>query len=111
MAALDDLGAIVRRIIETYAALKPSYGEVVIETVFDEAKGHYELMHAGWNGNRRIHGSVLHLDIIDGKVWIQHDGTEQGFARDLKAGGVPRDHIMLTFQHMSRRRLGDYAAA
>ena len=25
----------------------------------------------------RIYGSLLHLDLIDGKVWIQHDGTEE----------------------------------
>ena len=109
MAALDDLGAIVRRIIETYAALKPSYGEVVIETVFDEAKGHYELMHAGWNGNRRIHGSVLHLDIIDGKVWVQHDGTEHGVANDLLDAGVPRERIVLAFKHPTLRRHMEFA--
>ena len=42
---------------------------------------HYELMYAGWNGPYRIHGSVLHVDIRNGKVWIQHDGTEEGKSR------------------------------
>lgn len=50
-------------------------------------------------------------DIISGKLWIQHDGTERGVARDLEAAGIPRDRIVLAFQHISRRRYGDYAAA
>ena len=111
---MEDLNAyrrIVRELIERYASFTPARGDVQIEAIFDEAKDHYELIYAGWNGPYRIHGSVVHIDIRDGKVWIQHDGTERGFARDLEAGGVPRDHIVLAFQHLSRRRLGDYAAA
>jgi XisI protein len=54
---------------------------------------------------------LIHVDIIDGKLWIQHDGTERGIARDLTAGGIPNDRIVLAFQHLSRRRHGDYAAA
>ena len=38
---------------------------------------HYEVMHVGWDGPRRIHGSVVHIDIVDDKVWIQYDGTSR----------------------------------
>lgn len=31
------------------------------------------LMHVGWDRGRRIHGSLVHVDIINGKVWIQRD--------------------------------------
>ena len=44
---------IVKRIIGEYAKFKPSYGDVEVETIFDDAKGHYELMHHGWNKRRR----------------------------------------------------------
>lgn len=88
-----------------------SYGEVDLYTVLDRAQDHYLLMAVGWDKHKRVHAPLIHVDIIDGKVWIQHDGTERGIAHDLEAGGVPKDRIVLAFQHISRRRFGDYAAA
>jgi hypothetical protein len=39
----------------------------------------------------------LHLDIKDGKIWIQHDGTEIGIANELVKLGVPKEDIVLAF--------------
>ena len=33
---------IIKRIIAEYAALKPSYGDIETETIFDESHDHYE---------------------------------------------------------------------
>ncbi|HDN27464.1 MAG TPA: hypothetical protein ENG03_10300 [Thioploca sp.] len=35
-----------------------------------------------------MRGCVLHIDIKDGKIWIQHDGIEVGIANELIALGV-----------------------
>jgi hypothetical protein len=40
-------------------------------------------MHVGWNGQRRVHGCVVHVYIIQGKIWIQHDGTNRPVAEEL----------------------------
>jgi hypothetical protein len=101
----------IREIIETYARLKPSLGEVQIETIFDEANDHYELMYAGWNRHYRIHGPVLHIDIRNEKIWIQHDGTEDGVAEEFVKAGIPRDRIVLAFKAPDLRQYTDYAVA
>lgn len=62
-----------------------------IEVIIDAPNDHYELMYAGWNGPYRIHGSVLHLDIRGGRVWVQYDGTEDGIADELVAASIPRN--------------------
>ena len=87
---------IIRELIQQYAQHRPACGEVQIEVIFDETNDHYELMYAGWNGPYRIHGSVLHIDIRQEKVWIQYDGTEDGGVGDLpstkacaKSSGCP----------------------
>jgi hypothetical protein len=77
---------------------KPSHGEIDTEIIIDRDGKHYELMHIGWDGTRRVHGAVLHLDLIDGKIWIQHDGTAPGVALDLVEAGVPREDIVLGFR-------------
>ena len=56
---------IVSRLIEEYASYKPSHGQIETEAIVDRVKDHYEVMHVGWDGSRRIHGSVVHIDIIN----------------------------------------------
>ncbi len=101
---------IVKRVIVEYAQHKPANGDIQPEIVFDEERGHYELMHVGWNASERIHGSVLHVDLIGDKIWIQHDGT-QGIARDLLDAGVPKDKIVLAFYSQRKRALTEFAVA
>lgn len=35
--------------------------------------------------------------MIDGKVWIERDGTEEGFGYDLHRGGIAAEDIVLAF--------------
>jgi hypothetical protein len=68
MDRTEDYRAIARRLIEEYARYRPSNGQIETEIVIDPERDHYELMHVGWDGERRVHGSVIHIDIFDGKV-------------------------------------------
>ncbi|MGH7929985.1 MAG: XisI protein [Candidatus Binatia bacterium] len=102
---------IVKDLIRQYAQYKPAYGDIEIEVIFDEANDHYEMIYTGWDEHRRVHGSVLHLDIREGKVWIQHDGIEGGVAEELVEAGVPPEHIVLGFQPPNARRYTGFAAA
>jgi XisI protein len=61
-------------------------------------------MHVGWDGVRRVHGCVVHIDIIDAKVWIQYDGTSSPVADALLAAGIPREAIVLGFHPPERFR-------
>lgn len=47
-----------------------------MEAVLDCEHDHYEMIQVGWHGSRRVHGSIIHIDIRDGKVWIEHNGTD-----------------------------------
>lgn len=109
MVPLTEYASIIRGVIEEYAAFKPSYGDIEVEMVFDDARGHYELLYSGWIEYKRIHGPVIHVDIKGDKIWIQHDGTEQGIATDLLERGIPADKIVLAFQHETQRRHGEFA--
>lgn len=109
MDRLDRYRQIVRRIVEEYASYKPSHGQIETEAIVDPEKDHYEVMHVGWDGARRVHGSVIHLDIIDGKVWIQHDGTTRPVADELIAAGIPKEDIVLGFHPADVRQYTDFA--
>ena len=67
------------------------------------------LLYVGWRNQRRIYDPVLHLDIMDNKIWIQQDGTELGIANELVELGVPKQDIILGFDTPNMRQLSDFA--
>ncbi|MBX2866224.1 MAG: XisI protein [Leptolyngbyaceae cyanobacterium MAG.088] len=83
--------------------------EYEVQTVFDQAHDHYQLLHIGWRGNKRQFGCILHVDIKDGLIWIQHDGTEEGLANRLVEMGVPKQDIVLAFHEPEIRHYTDFA--
>ena len=89
---------LIKEIICEYAQHKPSVGDIETEVIFDEASDHYELIHTGWNRMFRVHGAVIHIDIRNGKIILQHDGTPDAIAEILVARGVPKDRIVLAFK-------------
>lgn len=111
MVEVRDYSQILRRIIDHYAQFKSAVGEIETEIVIDEALGHFELMRSGWINGRRVHGSLIHIDIRGEKIWIQHDGTEEGVANELVAAGVPKDKIVLAFKSPELRKHTDFAVA
>jgi hypothetical protein len=102
-------GALVEEILREYGSHKPSHGEIEVEKVFLPDAGHFQLMNVGWHGQHRIHGCVLHVDIKGGKIWIQHDGTEEGIANRLVAAGVPKEDIVLAFRSPYKRSVTEFA--
>lgn len=96
-------------ILNEYSGYKPSYGEIDVEQIVDPLRDHYQLMSVGWNKQQRIHGCLLHIDIRNGKIWIQHDGTEEGIADRLVEMGVAKEDIVLGFQSPYKRQFTAFA--
>jgi hypothetical protein len=109
MDRLERYREIVRALIVEYARYKPAHGHIETEAIVDREKDHYEVMHVGWDGVRRVHGSVVHIDIIEGKVWVQYDGTSRSVAEELVAAGIPREEIVLGFHPAEVRPHTDFA--
>jgi hypothetical protein len=101
----------IERILTEYARIPYAHGDIQLQTVFDRSSDHYLLMLVGWDGIRRVHGALVHVDIINGKIWIQRDGTEYGIARELTDAGIPKDHIVLAFHPPEVRPDTEYAVA
>lgn len=102
---------IVRELIQLYASWKPSHGDIESEAVMDRQNDHYEVIRVGWDGERRIHGAPVHIDIKDGKVWIQYDGTDRPVAEALMEAGIPKEDIVLAFHPKNMRHLTGFAVA
>ncbi|WP_375471996.1 XisI protein [uncultured Nostoc sp.] len=108
---LDDYRQVIETILSEYASLPYSYANIQSEVVFDRSRDRYLWMDLGWDDDRRIHGCLVHIDLIDGKIWIQRDGTEEGIAADLERAGIPKEHIVLGFRPPELRPYTGYAVA
>ncbi len=111
METLTHYRQLIRQILTEHARVPYTYGEIKSVTVFDAESDHYLLMAIGWEDHAHVHDCMIHVDIIDGKFWIQYDGTEYGVARELRDAGVPQDHIVLGFHSPEMRHYTEYAAA
>ena len=100
---------LIRKILTDYAKIPYAHGNIQIETVFDSESDRYLLMIVGRDNRRRIHGHLVHIDIINGKIWIQRDGTEYGIANELVDVGVPKNRIVLGFRSPKRRKHTEFA--
>ncbi|MFN6466240.1 MAG: XisI protein [Nostoc sp. DedVER02] len=97
MEKLEQYRAYIQQLLAEYASRGSSKSEIEKQIIFDPINDRYQLVYVGWKSRRRQYGCVLHLDIKDGKIWIQNDGTEIGIANDLVKLGIPKEDIILAF--------------
>lgn len=98
MVATNEYRQLIKNVLFDYAKYKPAYGDIESKVIFDDEHGRYTLLEVGWDDSHYVHGSIIHVDIINDKIWIQYDGTEEGIARDLVDAGVPKEKIVLGFR-------------
>ena len=98
----------VLQLLSRYAQIKPAFGDVKMELIADTEHDYYQLVSVDWDGDKRIHGCSLHLDICDGQVWVQHNGTEIEIGEELMELGVAREDIVLGFLPPQVRQFSAY---
>ncbi len=88
---------IIKEVIEFYARLRPSHGDIRLDVVFDEIRNHYALMQVGWDRGRRVRGNLIYITLQGDKVYIEYDGIEHGIIEDLISRGIAEDNIILAY--------------
>lgn len=119
MDTLEQYRQLIRNVLIEHTKIPYSNSDVQFETVFDGEQDRYLIMILGREPaydfsptvTRRVHGCLIHVDIIDGKIWIQRDGTEEGVAMDFVRAGVPKDKIVLGFKSEEMRKDTEFAIA
>ena len=109
MDILEKYLQIIQEILREYAKIPYAHGEIQTQTVFDRDNDHYLLVIIGRDGVKRVHGCLVHIDIINNKIWIQRDGTEDGIATYLMEAGVSKDRIVLGFRSPDIRKYTEFA--
>ena len=107
---------IARRVVESVVALSPEIEDgIENQLITDDEHGHYLYFGVGWEGgtDKWFYATFIHIDVkSNGRVWLQHDGTDLRIAERLIENGVLRGDIVIGFQppHV-RHDMKDYAVA
>jgi len=110
MTQIEEYQRYIIDILEEYKAYTSAEG-VEMQVMIDKENHHYQLSSVGWRKDRRVHGCILHIDIKGNKLWIQHDGTEEGLANIFLEKGVPKENIVLAFHSPYKRQYTGFAVA
>lgn len=111
MDKLEKYRKIIEQILREYAAIPYRYGEVEEKVIIDREGNNFFLVDIGWQNKSRVHGFIVHVEIIGDKIWIQRDGLEDGITDELVAAGVPKDKIVLGFHPPEVRQYTGYAVS
>lgn len=106
-----DYKTAIQQVFKNYLEFLGEEDGTQFELITDQDHDRYLLVEIGWQKNRRIYGTLLHIDIIDNKLWIQQDGTEEGIANEFVELGIPKQKIVLAFKPIERRKVTDFAVA
>ena len=87
---------LLRPVIESHAAMKPSDRQIESLAICDPSNDNYLLMDVGYDHVGRADDVIVHLRLRDdGKVLIEYDGIEYGIAYDLIEAGIAKEDILL----------------
>jgi XisI protein len=113
MERLEQYRQAIRQLLTAHAAFEQNNPEPEIECqlIFDIEHDHYQLLDVGWEELKRVYNCFMHLDIKDGKIWIQRNMTEADLAQELVERGVPKEDIVLGLHPSYKRPLTGYGVA
>jgi XisI protein len=104
--------SIVKQVLQNHADYRAALPDgYTSEPIFDDERGQYLVLDMGWHGDKYLHATPIHISLIDDKVWVQYDDTEEGVATDLMAAGVSKEDIVLGFRHPKIRQHTGFAVA
>ncbi|WP_421794621.1 XisI protein [Haliscomenobacter sp.] len=81
------------------------------KVIVDSNGGHYQLLNLGWRKDDYQFYVIFHLELKDGKVWLQENRTAVLIAKELVERGIPKEDIVLGLQEPELRAGSGYAVA
>ena len=111
MDKLEKYRRIIRQVLNPYLNISYANAKIRNRAAFDVETDQYLIISEGWDKQQHVHSCLIHVEIIDEKVWIQCDNTEAGIANELMAAGIKQDNIVLGFHEPAVRKYTGFAVA
>lgn len=104
-----DYRELIKKVLEKYLSYQIKDDSIEKQLIFDTERDRYLIVYVGWEDEKQIYGCPIHIDIKEGKIWIERDFTEAGVANELMELGVPKTDIILAFRSPFVRQFTGFA--
>ena len=102
---------VILGILEEYAKVRYSNLDAENRLIADKKNHRYLIVTIGWDKTKFVHDCPMHMDIINGKIWVQRNMTEIDLDTIFRDNNIPKSDIVLGFLTPKMREYGDYALA
>lgn len=109
MDTLNKYRNIIKNKLKEYTEIPYAYGDLKCQLIISNDENNFLLITQGWEDDLRVHGCLVHLEIINQKIWIHRDGLEDGIASELVTAGIPKSDIVLAFHPPEVRQFTEFA--
>lgn len=99
----------ILQILGAYAKVRYANIEGENQLVADKENHRYQVVTIGWDNGKFVHDCPMHVDIVNGKIWIQQNMTEIDLGEELVKMGVPKSDIVIGFLAPEVREYSEYA--
>ncbi|MEH2192677.1 MAG: element excision factor XisI family protein [Nostoc sp.] len=70
MDKLDRYRNVIRNTLAAYLNISYANANIRNRAAFDLENDQYLIISEGWNNKQHLHSCLIHIEIIDSKVWI-----------------------------------------
>jgi hypothetical protein len=102
---------VILSVLEDYAKVRYSNLDAVNQLIADKENHRYQVITIGWDKNKSVHDCPIHIDIINGKIWVQRNMTDIDLDTIFRDNHIPKSDIVLGFLTPKMREYSDYALA
>ena len=111
MEKLANYQYVIKKILNEYIGTMPPDSDEEVYLVEDPKNMNYLIYQNVWRNNSRIYGCILHIRIKNEKIYVEYDGTDQGFGDVFADAGIPKNEIVLAFHSPAKRPYTAFAVA
>ncbi|MCW6038607.1 XisI protein [Spirulina subsalsa FACHB-351] len=111
MDKLEHYRHCIKTVLRSHSLPSINTPDLESQLIFDQEGDHYLWIEVGWNDLEYVHACFLHLDIKEGKIWIQRNRTETDVAEALVEMGVAKSDIVLGLHPPYKRPYTGYGMA
>ena len=113
MDKLNRYRGILKNLLSDLAKQAQEHPTTGVEALMiaDTEHDQYLLLTLGWAERRRVRHLRVFLRLLNDKIWIEEDWTEDGIAEFLVQAGVPKEDIVLGFYSPEQRKQTEFAIA
>ena len=110
MADLNFYRDVIEKLLQEFHGYSSASGQSGVESelILDRGRDHYLWLEVGWEDNKYVYAPFIHIDIKDGKIWLQRNFTDVDLGEKLMAMGVKKEDIILGLHSPFMRQFSGY---